>query len=358
MNYMIHVTENCNLMCKYCYEENKQNIDIPFKYIKDIIDNEVKSKKDFCSITFYGGEPLLKKEIIRATIEYVKSKKSTKRFYYGITTNGTLLDEDFLQYMKENNFINIAYSIDGVEMAHNLNRITTDGEGSYDIVLKNARKLLSYFNDSIAMCVVTKNNLKYLGESIKHLVNIGFYYINILFDYTEDWQDNDLVEIKKQYSNVAQIYINKMLNEEPIYMPIFDEKIKSYVQSEYNCNDNCMLGIKSVNVGTDGNFYPCMQFVKNSNFIIGNTRDGIDYEARSRLLESSGRELDLCKNCNIKKRCKHICACKNYLINKNVNELSPLVCETERIIIKIADKIAEDLYTRKSKMFMKKFYNK
>lgn len=74
MNYIIHLTDNCNLNCKYCYE-NKKNSEIDFEYIKDIIDYEIKQKNKFAGLAFYGGEPLLKKELIYKTIEYINSKK-------------------------------------------------------------------------------------------------------------------------------------------------------------------------------------------------------------------------------------------------------------------------------------------
>lgn len=356
MDYTIHLTEKCNLNCRYCYEKNKKCVDIEFEQIKKLIDLELKNSSEYSIITFYGGEPLIKRELIKETIEYIKSKKTEKRFYYGITTNGTLIDEELLKYMKKNNFINVAYSFDGIKESHDLNRIMANGNGSYDKVLENSKKVLKYFKDAVAMCVLTKNNLKYLTDNVKYLTDLGFYYINILFDYTADWKDEDLEEIRRQYEAVAEIYKNRMLKGKKIYIPLFDEKIKTYVKYGFDCNKTCKLGMKSVNVGTDGNFYPCVQFVGNKEFIIGNVSNGIDVAARKRIIQKSGKEIDICKNCKINKRCKHTCACKNYSITKDVNELSPLVCETEKIVIEIVDKMAEELYASKCKVFIKKFY--
>lgn len=358
MNYIIHLTEECNLKCKYCYEKNKSHGEIPFDYIKNIINNESKNEDRYSVITFYGGEPLLKKNLIRNTIEYVKAHKIKKKFYYGITTNGIFLDDKFLKYMKKNNFVNVAYSIDGIEEAHNLNRVLHNGEGTYESVYKNAKKLLKYFKDAVAMCVVTKNNIKYLSKSVRHLINLGFSHVNILFDYSEEWQEEDLVEIKKQYRDIGQVYYEMMVQEKNIFIPLVDEKIKTHIKNNYNCNKDCSFGIKSVNVGIDGKYYPCTQFVKNSKYVIGNVKDGIDIEARAKLLERAHKEIDTCKDCFINRRCKHTCACKNYAVTNEIDQLSPLVCEMERIAIEVADDVAEKLYAIKSKIFMKKFYTK
>ena len=262
-----------------------------------------------------------------------------------------------INLIKENEFT-VAYSIDGGKLVQNLNRITADGKETFDIVEKNAKKMLKAVKTTIAMAVITKNNLEYLAESVKYLYDIGFRYINLLFDYTQNWEDEDLIVIKDQYSKLINFYEEKIMNEEDINIPLIDEKINTYIKDDYNCNSDCQLGIKHVNIGTDGNFYPCVQFVGNSEYIIGNCESGIDFDARSKLIKESKQENNICKNCTINKRCKHTCACKNYMITKKINEVSPLVCETERLTIELVDKMAERLYKNNSKLFLQKYYNK
>lgn len=356
MEYIIHLTEKCNLNCTYCYE-HKRNKDISFESIKKLIDYEIKRNQEYSIIGFYGGEPLLQKNIIKNTIEYINSKNTKTIFYYGITTNGTLLDDEFIDYMNRNNFINICYSIDGIKETQDLNRKTIDGQGTFEIVEKNARKLLKSFDRVIAMTVITKNNLTNLSKNVKFLIQMGFKCINLLFDYSQNWQDKDLDEIKKQCNEIVDIYAEKILQECDVEIPLIDEKIRSYVKDDYNCNENCKFGIKSINIGTDGNFYPCMQFVNNKEFIIGNCKDGIDINARINLIKNSMKENDICKNCSIRKRCKHTCSCKNYILTNDINKLSPIVCEVEKIIIELSDKMAEKLYKQNSKMFIQKYYN-
>ena len=212
MEYIIHLTEKCNLNCTYCYE-NKKNKEISFESIKGLIDYEISRKQSYSIIVFYGGEPLLQKDMIRDTIDYINTKKSKTNFYYGITTNGTLLDEEFIKYMKNNKFIYVAYSIDGMEKTQNLNRKTADGKGTFDIVEKNAKKLLELYDGAISMSVITRNNLSQLHKNVGYLIETGFKSINLLFDYTQDWQDEDLDEIRKQFNKIAEIYADKILKE-------------------------------------------------------------------------------------------------------------------------------------------------
>lgn len=207
------------------------------------------------------------------------------------------------------------------------------------------------------MIVVTKNNITKLSESVEYLIGLGFKKFNLLFNYLDDWQDEDLKVIKEKFFLVAQIYAEKILEEEDVDFYLFDEKIKTHINEKFNCNDDCQIGMKTINIGADGNFYPCMQFVDQKEYIIGNCEEGIDIEARKKLLNESKIENEICKECDLRKRCKHICPCKNYLTTKSINGLAPIVCEFERIIIEIADDMAENLYKKDSKLFIQKFYN-
>ncbi len=360
MNYTIHLTEECNLRCKYCYENwyyHKQKCEISFENIKYIIDREAEKNNGNCFITFYGGEPLLKKNLIDRTIKYAKAKDSKTKFGFSITTNGTLISGEFIDYMKNNNFVNIAYSIDGAESTHNFNRIFENGKGSFDIVRENAKQLLKYFDNVVAMMVITKSNFENLSGNIKYLYDMGFRTFNTLFDYSIEWNDDDLIIIERELKKVADFYCNVMLNGNNINIPIFDEKIHSHINKNFDCNESCLKKMNSVNVGVDGKLYFCMQFVYNQEYVIGDCKNGIDSNLRNRLLSKIGKEDDECLECMIRTRCKHRCPCKNYILTNDVNGLSPIVCEFERMFIRIADKLAENLYNSKCNVFINKFYH-
>ena len=123
MNYIFHLTRRCNLNCKYCYE-NKGIEDLSFENIKLVIDSEIKAKNKISTISFYGGEPLIRIDLIYQIVDYIKSQKRKTKFFFNMTTNGTLLDEEFIAFAKKNEFLHIAYSFDGIKEIHDLNRVT------------------------------------------------------------------------------------------------------------------------------------------------------------------------------------------------------------------------------------------
>ncbi|MCK4556220.1 MAG: hypothetical protein KAU47_01790, partial [Candidatus Aminicenantes bacterium] len=66
-------------------------------------------------LNFYGGEPLLSFELIKQTISFLNNanKESGKKSDYSITTNGSLLSYETIQYLDEHKF-SVELSFDGL----------------------------------------------------------------------------------------------------------------------------------------------------------------------------------------------------------------------------------------------------
>ncbi len=358
MNYSLYLTDSCNLNCKYCYEKKfKTNRELSFDNIKKIIDNEIKSKSKESIITFFGGEPLLKKVIIYNTAKYIKSKKSNTKFLFNMTTNGTLIDDEFIDFFENNDFISLSLSIDGLRYSQDINRVTKKDKPTYDFVVNNVKKLLSKSKIPVAVPVVTKNNIEFISDNLKNLIKIGFKNINFQFDFTVDWNDEDLNIIRTEFNKISQIYIDSMRNEKEFHILEIDEKIRSYIDDNINCNDDCSVGLKGVNVGTDGNIYPCMQFMYDKKYIIGNCEKGINKEKQIEIHKLLKQEMEECKKCSYRKRCNHTCSCINMAYTNNPRQTSPFTCEIEKMLINIADNIASQLYSERDPVFIQKFYN-
>lgn len=358
MNYTIYLTDYCNMDCKYCYEKNmhvKNQIDIQF--VKNIIDMEIKNKTKQCIITFFGGEPLLKKELIYEISDYINSKKCKTKFLYNITTNATLIDDDFINFVKNNFFISISISIDGAGETQNKNRILKNHSGSYEMVKKNIIKLLKVTNIPVAVPVITKNNEKNLFQSVQDLLKIGFKKISFQYDFTANWNDQDIEILKGEFTKIANLYMEKMREEKEFEILEIDEKIHSYIDESKNVNDNCSVGLRGANIGTDGKIYPCMQFMYDSKYEIGNWDKGIDKKLQLKVHKELKQELDECKECTYRRRCNHTCSCINKAFSGSPEITSPFTCEIQRMIIEISDEIAEQMYMEKNPIFIQKYYN-
>jgi len=311
-----------------------------------------------CGIVFFGGEPLLCRDMIYDTVAYAEAlqKEGRGRFHYKITTNGTLLDEEFLRYSLEHEVF-IALSHDGVREAHDANRVRRDGSGTFETLEASAKALLASRPYAPVMMTVAPNTVAHYADGVRYLYGLGFRYLICSMDYAGDWSPAQLDILREQYIQLAQWYKELTLAEEKFYFSPFEVKISSHVHRDHYCAERCELGKKQISVSPEGKLYPCVQFVGDDRYCIGNTKRGIDEGKRLSLYLLNEKERVPCKDCAIRARCNHYCACLNKQATGDLRKVSPVLCAHERIVLPIADRLAEDLYKKRSAIFIQKQYN-
>jgi len=145
----IEVTERCNLNCVYCvysefYEKaaKREFNDLDFNILKGLINFLIPfwnsrlndNKRGLTYISFYGGEPLLKFDFIKKTVEFIKGLKVNRTFVFSMTTNGVLLDK-YMEYLVTNNF-HLLVSLDG-NQKNNSYRVFHNGKESFSRIVDN-----------------------------------------------------------------------------------------------------------------------------------------------------------------------------------------------------------------------------
>lgn len=362
MHITLHLTTGCNMSCGYCYSPPNQRNDMSQETAFRSIDFITENYPINTGIIFFGGEPLLKKELIKETIAYCKTKEKNHNayFHYKITTNGILLDADFMEYANEVN-LQVAMSIDGNEKAHNTFRKSKEGKSTFEIVNEKIDILLHYQPYAKALMTVSPETLIHFSDSVDYLLNRGFKYIIVSLNYAGNWADDHIKELKKQYEKIATLYEKWILNEKKFYFSPFEMKLASHIRSEnFECNQ-CHLAIKQLAFAHDGSIYPCVQFVKdgisNKTYCIGSVETEINVSKQTRLNIDSKKQTELCSTCDYNPRCNNKCSCLNWQLTGALNQISPIVCETERVLIPVVDALGERLYKKGAAMFIQKHYN-
>ena len=163
MHYTLHLTDSCNLACRYCYVKQSPQTMTP-GITHAAIDLAARSESN-CGIIFFGGEPVLLRDLIADAVAYGEAidQKRQNRFHYKITTNGLLMDDAFLRYSLEHEVF-IALSFDGIRAAHDANRVTHSGESTFDETEQKAKDLLSFRPNAPVLKTVSPDSVRHYDE--------------------------------------------------------------------------------------------------------------------------------------------------------------------------------------------------
>lgn len=292
-NLTFIVTEDCNLRCKYCYVTHKTkgkrlDIETAKKFIDYILTTEQIVKPEAVVLDFIGGEPLLEAELIEEICDYFKIRAYEEgvswywNYRINISTNGINYDDEKVQRLikKNEDKISIGITIDGTKEKHDLQRVFPDGSGSYNAVYRNIKLWLQQFPGSTKVTFASED-LKFLKESIIHLWNEGIYDIAANVVYEDVWKPGDDLIFETQLKELADYIIeNELYNK--YRCTLFLDFIGRPFEKEELMITYCGAG-KMLALGPDGNIYPCMRYYdyslnKKRGYIIGNVREGIDFE--------------------------------------------------------------------------------
>ncbi len=358
MNFFISLTHACQLRCNYCYAGDKFHKNIDFQTLDSAIDFIISKVQSGFGLGFFGGEPLLEWEKLQYATQKLEklAEKKGINFSKTLTTNGLLLNEEKLNWLKEHNFF-LVISIDGNNLMHNTHRLYPNGGGSFKNVKAAVIEAVKIFDAEkfSTITVVTPKNIAYLSDSIEYLHhNLGVKRIRLSVDYFALWKD-DVSDILAEFQKIKQYILKCYRNGDNIYLDIIDEKIKTHIE---NSCFKCRFGEFKIGIAPSGNLYPCERLIGEDTGVlaIGTVQKGFDGEALANIIASRGNNNQECKECVYKNRCVNSCGCTNYLLTGDIALTGGSVCFFQKLFIESADEIANILYKEKNRLFLSKFY--
>lgn len=144
---LVNAAHSCNLACEYCFvgrgrfqysQANGRSLEprLAEKLI-EVLPRALPDVDQYC-IHFYGGEPLLNVNALRAAVE--AAERSSHRFRFAVTTNGTVFEPEVFALLRRAGF-GVILSIDGPPSVHDELRRTADGRPTHALVLKFLKRL-------------------------------------------------------------------------------------------------------------------------------------------------------------------------------------------------------------------------
>lgn len=330
MMYTIWTTGACNLKCKYCYEGlDKPNLHMKFSVATEVLNYIIndfnKKDEDELLINFHGGEPFLNVNIMKYFVEEFKQYYEGKRnVVFTATTNATLLTEDLVDFIIRNNF-EITVSIDGEKSTHDKMRTFINGQGSHEIVMKNALILLKRISKMRIRMTFNSETVNQLSKNVKYLLDKGFLLIVPGIDsFDKGWDEMHIKVLKKEIMSIKK------------YLKYYPNATVGLCEKLNICGKECTGGIGSKHIYYDGSIYPCMVTAGYKEFAIGKVFDDIDKEKHELLLKHSLYDNDICKGCDLDIFCSGArCKIKNKLITGDFYTPPLIECNYTNLIYEL-----------------------
>ncbi len=265
---------DCNLRCKYCFVENPTRGDhadslMDLETARKALEVFAKLTRDAekITLTFYGGEPLLNKEVVYFSMHYVRELERAERFSHPVVmtllTNGTLVDSKTVEAVRETS-THVAISLDGPSALHDLARKAVGGRGSF----QSAKRAFDLFKASGITpgisCTLHKYNIDHIDEIVDFIAEIspagaGF---NPLLP-TESGENP--ADAGHAFVTTQMLKAFSRLRELGIYEDRIMRRVKPFSEEKFHLKD-CMGVGGQVVINPEGKIGPCQAFYGVANY--------------------------------------------------------------------------------------------
>lgn len=340
----IEVSNDCNLRCTYCYGDGGSyggtrelmRTETAYKCVDFLIEHSLGEKN--LQIIFFGGEPMMNFETIKAVVEYadMKSKELEINFSFGITTNATLLNDERIEFLKKYQIVT-TISIDGPEEVHDANRYYVRGVGSHGRVMEQVRKMIDKKIRLRARATISGSDtrLSYIDE---YLDGQGFDDIALTFvDIDENSHlyihENQFPELLKEIEKLGDKCINDLLNKGTTKIHMFKVPLER-LYTHLPAHRGCGAGVTYLAFTPRGDLYPCHRFSNWKEYYLGNY-ESVEFD-NSDFRKCFVEHREKCSDCFCRHLCGGNCIHTAALFNSSIFKTDAHYCSLYKKIFEVS----------------------
>ena len=145
-------TLQCNFACDYCYQGDhgdynqhaaKMSLDTAARVAAWVESKLDDNRPERFALTFFGGEPLLNQPVMVYLAErlWAATRARDVRTNVNIITNGLLLTPDLVDRLLPFGLTGVKVTLDGDRETHNRMRPLRGGQGTFDRIIENVRRV-------------------------------------------------------------------------------------------------------------------------------------------------------------------------------------------------------------------------
>lgn len=349
----LFVAQECNMACVYCYgqggeyaDKGMMNADTAFKAVDWLMKNS--GGIESVHIGFFGGEPLMNFPLIKKVVDYAKqeAEKCAKKITFGITTNASLLSEQRIAYLREEN-IDPMISFDGSPEIQNRQRPFKNGNGSYNKTYINIQKLKKVFPQVMARATLhgdadpleVRAGLEQAG--FKSFVMKKASRVILDNPATEGVSCTDQIQTDERMIAMEKSMAHGLLHDikaRKVAPATSSSMVGFYVGQLISSGKRqyyCGVGRGMAAITTSGDIYPCHRFAGQEDMKLGNIdsykADGINDYHRAAV-----DNLPECKHCWARYACGGGCFYESKAARGDVRLPDRSFCHETKAMMEIA----------------------
>ncbi|NWQ40755.1 anaerobic sulfatase maturase [Bacillus sp. EB106-08-02-XG196] len=354
------VSEDCNLACDYCYystcggKPGRKIKRIESSILEKFIKEYMERSEGAASFAWQGGEPLLAGLDFFKEVVTLQSKHAPKNTIISnsLQTNGTLLNDQWAHFFKTYQFL-IGVSLDGPKEIHDVRRVTSLGQGSFDRVMRGIDQLRKHQVDFNILTVVHKGNVTKAAELLSFFESEGFPFLQFIpcMDFrSQEINHPGVYEITpEEYGAfLCEAFDYWYNNGEPrTSIRFFDEMLNVYMNRDPGLCIHRAQCPQTIILEQNGDAFPC-DFYIHPDWKIGNVATHSIEEILSNPLYDTFLKMkptlpDPCKTCQWKKLCHGGCPRnRKWDADRSASEVD-YFCSSYKQVYSYADKRMKQL---------------
>lgn len=331
-----NLTYKCPLRCKYCYIDYNQSKDFTYEDVGYIIKNGILKNGHIKLITFFGGEPALKIDIIEKILNEFHSNFDSNGIHIAIITSFSVNCERIINLVKKYPYFEVVISFD----EYGNDRIF--GNGKIFKVLDNTNlNILKEYKKNICFHTVINDE-----GSIKNLSLLFDIYKNYGIYYSWCWNKTPYIVCSDEMIQKYNIIIQKIIDDGKYYPQQLLSEVRSFIKKD---NNGCGIG-SELFLSANGEISPCS--ISNSTNELKLMKNGLindDIPEKIDILTNDIFNNDKCHNCSIKGFCNGGCLFERYKNRNSYNIPNDILCINMRKLY--------DMYSLFSNDILKKVYD-
>ena len=352
---IIMPNEICNIACTYCYVQTKSKDRMSVTLAKRIVDELLahNNSDEPTRLIWHGGEPMLAGlPFYREITDYIGTTYPEHNVIHCIQTNGTLLDDEWVDFFLERDF-KVGVSMDGWKELHDACRMTASGQGTFRRIFDNIQRARGRGLVIGILAVVTRHTIGHERELfdffVGHKLDFGFHPITSL----TPWMDNELSITSDEFADVSTT-----LFDLGFYQP--EPRVTNVAPSHHyalavmmGCSSGLCVLSKAcadeyISVEPSGRVHICDRFSGNTELSLGN----LSTQSFSEILESPVRQqflmrweqlIEQCGACQWAAICYGGCPHEAYAASGSIYAADPNCKAYKRIFQHVSDTIHKEL---------------